>query len=142
MKFRYGFLGIGIVLLVHAVAVFHGLYYQISWFDVMMHFLGGYVIALLGMALYGWVSERVSIQGKRVDGAGRALVLLEGVFVLGVVLAVGVAWEWYEFLFDQFAMRIVAEFGQAQMGLPDTMDDLLNDSLGALVAWLSWRKIA
>jgi uncharacterized membrane protein YjdF len=53
---------------------------------------------------------------------------------------IGVGWEWFEFLVDTLATSFVQTYGVAQMGLADTMDDLFNDTLGALTAWILWRS--
>ncbi|MEK7632323.1 MAG: hypothetical protein AAB473_00850 [Patescibacteria group bacterium] len=142
IRFRTAFLGIAAVIVVHILAIGMGWYGGVSWFDVPMHFFGGYVMALLGLAVWGWILLHVEIRTKTLAFSPYARLILEGVFVVGFALLVGVAWEWYEFLFDQFATSFVQKFGVAQMGLPDTMDDLLNDTIGALTAWGFWRNKA
>lgn len=140
IKFRHAFLAIAAVLVVHVFAVGLGWYPSISWLDIPMHFFGGYAIAILALATYYWILSQISISTRSTKSSPYARLLLEGVFVVGAVMIVGVAWEWYEFLFDQFATTMVAQFGKAQMGLPDTMDDLFNDTLGAITAWYLWKE--
>ncbi len=140
IKFRYAFLAIATVLMVHIVAIGAGVYPVFSWFDIPMHFFGGYAIALLGLALYEWIGSHVSITDRPGASSPYARLLLQATFVVGVAIIVGVAWEWYEFLFDQFATSMVEQYGKTQMGLADTMDDLFNDMLGAITAWYLWRN--
>lgn len=142
IRFRNAFLAIGAVIAVHVVAIGMGWYGSAKWFDVPMHFFGGYVMALLGLAIWGWVTSHVEIHAKTSAESPYARLVLEGVFVVGFAMLVGVAWEWYEFLFDQFATSFVQKFGVAQMGLADTMDDFLNDMVGAITAWYFWRNKA
>lgn len=139
IKFRHAFFAIAAVLTVHVFAVGLGWYQSLGWLDIPMHFFGGYAIAILALATYNWILSQISISIRSSKSSPYARLLLEGVFVVGAVMIVGVAWEWYEFIFDQFATSMVAKYGFAQMGLPDTMDDLLNDTLGALTAWYLWR---
>lgn len=142
IRFRNAFLAIGAVIAVHIVAIGAGWYGSAKWFDVPMHFFGGYVMALLGLAIWGWIMSHIEIREKSLTASPYARLLLEGVFVVGFAMLIGVAWEWYEFLFDQFATSFVQKFGVAQMGLGDTMDDFLNDMVGAITAWYFWREKA
>lgn len=141
IRFRHAFGAIAAVLVVHILALSLDLYHTVDWFDVPMHFFGGYAIALLALAVYGWMGERLEIKPRQHPQSALSITLLQLVFVAGFVMIVGVAWEWYEFIFDQFATTMVAKFGVAQMGLPDTMDDLFNDFVGSLTAWVLWRKL-
>lgn len=97
-------------------------------------------MAMLGLAGYAWIGERVDIRPKADPTAKFARTILEGMFVVGFAMIISIAWEWYEFLFDQFATNMVREYGFAQMGLSDTMDDFFNDFVGAIVAWGLWRQ--
>ena|SRR3989338_749822 len=142
IRFHHAFLAIVAVLGVHALALGMGLYARIAWFDVPMHFFGGYAMALLGLAVWGWITSHVEVHTKTSNASPYARLVLEGIFVLGFAMLIGVAWEWYEFLLDQFATSFVQQFGVAQMGLGDTMDDFLNDMVGALTAWYFWRNKA
>ena len=139
-KIHYAVGGIFTVLVVHVIATISGFYYQFGWFDIPMHFFGGYVMAILGLALYQKLIVNLESSTDVNSRTKVSKLLLSFIFVLGLVMIIGVAWEWYEFLFDQFAKLMVTKYGVAQMGLPDTMDDLFNDFLGAIAAWLLWRK--
>lgn len=139
-RFSFAFFAIALVLVVHAFALSFDLYHAWRWFDIPMHFFGGYVMAILGLALYGWVRERVDVRSKSAPHARIAALALEMGFVVGFAVMIGVAWEWFEFCVDQFATTFVEKYGAAQMGLGDTMDDLVNDTIGAFTAWILWRS--
>lgn len=140
IRFRHAFGAILAVLVVHVIALSFDFYHTVGWFDILMHFFGGYAMALLALAVYGWLGERLEIKSRPHPQSALGITLLQLVFVVGFVMIIGVVWEWYEFIFDQFATTMVAKYGVAQMGLADTMDDLLNDCVGSLTAWVLWRK--
>jgi hypothetical protein len=141
VRFSYAFLAIFLVIVIHVFALSFDAYRAVPWFDIPMHFFGGYAMAMLGLAVFHWIQERVEIRPRgSVRGNALARLMLEGVFVVGFALLIGIAWEWYEFLCDQFATALVHKYGYAQMGLSDTMDDFLNDGVGAVVAWNLWRN--
>lgn len=144
-SFRTAFAAIFGVLAVHGVALVLDLYTRVAWFDVPMHFFGGYAVALVGMACFSWILQRVDLKLKPGSAAQLreirfARFAIEAVFVLGFMMIVGVAWEWYEFLSDQVYTMFSLHGVLAQPGLADTMDDLVNDSIGALTAWFLWRE--
>ncbi|MFA6018303.1 MAG: hypothetical protein WCT28_01680 [Patescibacteria group bacterium] len=141
IRFRLAFFLIVLVMVTHIFVLVAGVYSQMPWFDVPMHFFGGYVIALLGLACYGWLQNFVEIKSKSMQKLSIFTpMIIEFVFVVGFVMTVGVAWEWYEFLFDQFVGFFVENFGVAQISLADTMDDLFNDFVGGVTAWMLWRS--
>ncbi len=123
----------------NAVALVLDLYAQFLWLDIPMHFFGGYTVALLGLAIYEWMKDRVTIRRTSHPQSRIALFLLEGFVVIGFVLCISVAWEIWEFLMDQYATAFVERFGATQPGMADTMDDFLNDTIGAVTGWLLWR---
>lgn len=128
------------VFLVNLAAMFAGVYEQASWFDVPMHFLGGYVVAILGIALFGWLSERIEIRPKKHAQSHVAIMLLEAVFIVGFVMMVSVGWEIKELFIDQFSTAFVQRFGATQASVADTIGDFVNAGIGAATAWIAWRK--
>jgi len=57
-------------------------------------------------------------------------------FALGFVMLVGVAWEWFEYILD--AVFFTERFGlRQQLGLADTLGDLVADTVGALFVAIS-----
>jgi len=57
------------------------------------------------------------------------------ILVAGVVMLVGVMWEWFEFGFDYIFVPEHAEW-RAQLGLIDTMGDLFTDLVGGVLVGL------
>jgi hypothetical protein len=88
-------------------------YYTIWYFDIIMHFLGGYWVGLLAAYLFAW------------DAPTAPSVLK----ILGFVLLVGVGWEFFEIFSDKIA-------SVNYFFLSDTLSDILFDFLGGTGALL------
>lgn len=138
----------------------HNLYYNLTWWDKLLHTLGGVVFAILGVLLFEAF-------------AGVRSVRMTAVFALCFSMAVSVGWEFYEYgadtLFgtdmqqDTVVHQInsyklgsrVGEVGTVEdirsvqvngeklpfdgyldIGLHDTMMDMLLETLGALLVAL------
>lgn len=128
---------IGLILAIHVVALLSGWYEFHRWFDIPMHFAGGVAIGLLVLAGFEVCIDKLSF-ARTIRPFWQTVIY--GLGVLGLVALVGVAWEWYEFIFDTIAVQLSANVMPAQMGLGDTMADLFLDLSGGLVAFLGWRK--
>jgi hypothetical protein len=139
-RFFFPMFWIFAVFLVNVVALFLGMYQQFPWLDIPMHFLGGYTVAILGLAIFAWLSERLTLRTTAHKQSKIAKFVLEGLVVIGFTMIISVAWEIWEFLMDQFATAFVERFGATQPGIADTMHDFFNDGVGAVTAWLIWRK--
>jgi len=89
------------------------LYYTSLWVDIPVHLLGGVVIA----SLYFWFASFIPKLSK--PTWSRMLV---------VILVIGMSWELWEVF-----------VGAADMSkldyAPDTVQDMVNDTLGALSTW-------
>lgn len=138
----------------------HNLYYNLTWWDKLLHTLGGVAFAILGVLLFE-------------NFAGTRSVRMTAVFALCFSMAVSVAWEFYEYGADTFfgtdmqqdrvvehissykLGRQVGEVGKVEhihtvqvngevlpfdgyldIGLHDTMGDMLLETLGALLVAL------
>lgn len=141
-RFCFALLWIFLVFLANAIALYFDVYRSLYWLDIPMHFFGGYTVAILAIAVYAWIRDRVDIRVKKRKQSSWAALVLEGIFVIGFVMIVSVAWEIWEFLMDAFATAFVDRFGATQPGMADTMNDFLNDGVGAVTAWLLWRDKA
>lgn len=110
-----------IVGVLQVVALKFFLYWTIWWFDIVMHFLGGFWIALIVL----WFYKAFTRNEARSDH-GYLLALLG-------VIVVGVAWEVFE---------VVAGLTDAEENYAvDTIVDLIMDTVGALVAaYIVFRK--
>ena len=103
-----------------------GLYYQwylvYPWFDQVLHFLGGFFIAML-MANYlnDYFVNKNTLKNLLI--------------IVGVTVFIGVAWEFVEYIANQTLIEPVYIYFKVHayfMGdLDDTVSDLLMDILGA-----------
>lgn len=117
----------GIVLLI--VAILFGemfsLYYRFAWLDTAFHAIGGF---LLAWYMWRWTSDIAMPSHMRIF------------VVLSLALAVGVVWEWAEYL-SSFSRESIPTLYRYFHGgnLADTLKDLVADSLGAL-AYIALRR--
>jgi hypothetical protein len=119
------FLVVGVaVALAHYAASQTGLYYAVGATDVAMHFFGGLWIGLAAILVF-FTSGMVKLSRRD----ARVVVIL----TLGSVLAVGLAWEVYEFL-TGLADPIIDRL--------DTLADLAMDFLGGCLALGYFRMVA
>lgn len=99
-----------ILLGLHLVALSHFYYWRYEWFDIPMHMLGGVAIAFFLLGIFG----RVRLP---------KFLLLVGVIVVG--------WEVLEYVTG-------LSLGQPNYVF-DTLHDIFNGYVGALVAYVSCR---
>lgn len=103
----------GLLAYLHVRALQESWYWSFSWFDILMHFLGGVCVALLIAYIL------ILIRGKLVYDE-----FIQTAFVIGGTFVVGLFWEAFEHIFN-----VVFDPLQSV----DTVIDLLMDTLGALV---------
>lgn len=112
----------------HASGILFGLYWTLKGYDIAMHVFGGAWIALFSLYLLG---KRVPVFDIT-KHKGMTFFI-----VLGFAALAGVLWEFYEYLGDVFILDKYPFMAQ-QGGVFDTLKDLFNDLLGALLgAWIS-----
>lgn len=107
------------LLLTFVLGEVHNFYERIIWWDVLMHFLSGLLLALLGFylafTLYFTPKVRLHIDPFFV-----------AVFAFSFALSLGALWEIFEFIMDStlgFSMQLAS--------LNDTMWDLIVDAISA-----------
>lgn len=102
-------------------------YSRFWWWDIALHTTSGGLLGVLGLLLVYVLNET-----PRIDLHMRpAFVAL---FAFCFALAVGAAWEIFEFSVDQFfGMNMQKPMLGDPSGLTDTMVDLMVDALGALL---------
>lgn len=106
---------------IQVIALRFFLYWTVWWLDIVMHFLGGFWVALIVLWFY-----KAFVKEKAKSDHGYLLALL------GVII-VGIAWEVFEVLADTAHVRGNYLF--------DTVGDLIMDTVGALVAaYIVFRK--
>lgn len=123
------FIFLVIIFLVNAVGMYFGFYMKFWWFDMSLHFLGGFFMAMF-MAHY---LMDVKMPSK-----------LKGFLIIGsTVTLIGVLWEFAEYLASQTLIEpLYRTFGIKTYfigDLEDTMSDLLMDMIGAF-SWLTIYK--
>ena len=111
-----------IVAFLHYLALTFYLYWTIEWFDIMMHFLGGAVIAILSMFLF-YTSGYMDFPKEHI-GSVFAM-------TLGSVLLIGLVWELWE---------LFVGFSDVLEDQADTFLDLIMDTVGGIVAFTYGKK--
>ena len=109
-----------IVLAAHSFGL-TGAYVEYGWYDIMMHILGGMGIALSVIAFLPLFKRFwMAIIKKPVRNSRR--------FVVGIVIFVGIVWELFEIYFNITSYPL-----WTKMYYLDTLKDLVDDTIGALV---------
>lgn len=130
MSYKFAIWAIGVVVLAQIIALFTGLYGLYPNFDIPMHFSGGFVMGMLGLAIH---HQMASPAHNRYHHLHHVL------FVLGFTMLIAVAWEFHEYLIDETIGKWNG-WGKTQLSLGDTMLDLLLGGIGSLVAFAVFRK--
>jgi hypothetical protein len=107
--------------LVNYAAMRFGWYYIFPWFDVLTHFWGGVAVGFGILALL----ERC---GVTFDTFSHALIFL------AIFFLVAFGWEFYE-------IAVNTIFPRYTFDSIDTLWDIVNDSLGALLAFWWVKKV-
>ncbi len=131
MKMKTAFISVVGVLVAHGILHVIDGYERIPQIDVPMHLFGGFSAALIALALHQLILNK---QKKFVFP-----VWYHYLFVSGVVLIIGVAWEFQEFILDA-TVNFWYHLPKAQPSLANTMKDLLNDWIGGTIAFFLFRK--
>lgn len=128
--FKRAFIAISLVLVLHGTLLLTNSY-AIDQIDIPMHFLGGLVMALLGLAIHHCVASTYHTK--------HSPVWYNYTFVVGFAMLVGIAWEFHEYVFDQ-TINVWYNLPRAQVSVADTMKDFFLDWLGASIAFLAFKK--
>ncbi|MCF7834047.1 MAG: hypothetical protein K9L98_01165 [Candidatus Pacebacteria bacterium] len=88
-------------------------YYSIHWLDMLMHFLGGFWVAILAVFLF--IPNKVSWQSV--------------LKIVGFVLFIGIMWEFFEISLNSVTVK-------DDFDMIDTLSDVFFDTFGAFVAVL------
>ncbi len=97
---------------------YFNLYGKLLWWDDMLHFVSGIVVGYIGLL----VLHIDDAKKRAVSGPWFA-----AIFIVSLVFTSAAVWEIFEFLVDQFAR------GHMQYGVTDTMVDVIDAGIGALV---------
>jgi len=108
-------------------------YYRIPHWDLILHGLGGLMLGALSFSVIDLLNDAEKVKVS----LSPAFV---AVFAFSFAVAMGVVWEFYEFLLDGLLglnmQKFALENGESLVGraaLVNTMADLLVDALGALL---------
>ncbi|MFH1631562.1 MAG: hypothetical protein ABIA47_00865 [bacterium] len=133
MTWNKAFFIIALVLVAHAMGIIFDLYNYISWYDIPMHFGGGFAAGALGLAIWQQGIEEIKFKGRLQRHLRWWLVPL---FALGIVAIISVAWEFHEFLLDE----LLTDKNLRQLGLADTMGDYFFDMTGGVFALIAFYR--
>ena len=120
------------IFIVHNIATGLAIYWIYFWFDIPMHFLGGFWVALVGL-VFVFNFQKPIFKEREILGFNlsekTALVLSAFLIIVSFTALIGVLWEFYEFLWDIF---ISVKTPAVIMGGDnvDTLKDLFFDLLG------------
>ena len=106
--------------LLHYVALVNFLYWNVDWFDIMMHFLGGATIGLLAMFLFFTSKYFPSISILRQNKTAVFLIIILFTAVIGL------GWELWEIFYG---------FSNIFTDKTDMIIDLVMDMFGALAVF-------
>lgn len=109
-----------------------GVYRITTWYDAVIHVIGGFILALIGYEMYHYLSKENNLK-------------LEILFILGFQAFMGTLWELFEFGMDtvvgsnsqSYFDDIFQQYFIGQAALYDTMTDFLYNTLGAILCiWI------
>lgn len=136
-----------IIAFLHKVALTFYFYWTISWFDIVMHFLGGLLMGLIALFIFItlkfiYISNNISDNNSSSDSNNNFNHNNEAylfrnklnafIITFGFVLIIGLAWELWE-LFSGLTNALEDKV--------DTIIDLIIDMIGAGVAlWYFFIK--
>ena len=101
------------------------LYSTLDWWDHLTHAMSASLVAAIGYT----AARAIDLHSDEIQIPKRFYF----VYVLIVVLSFGVIWELFEFGLDLAAESTGIEMPLSQVGLDDTVRDLIFNSVGALV---------
>ena len=110
-----------VIALLHYLALDRDYYWTISWYDIMMHFLGGVWTTLFVL----WCLN--------MDDSGRLSQFAQPRFIITFVFFVGVFWELYELA---FGITFISDANYAF----DTTLDMVMDIAGAVTTTFYVRE--
>lgn len=120
----------GIVLAIHAILLLTD-GYRIPQIDIPMHVMGGFAMAMFGLAIHQAVSTKYHTK--------HSPAWYHYAFVVGFAMLIGIAWEFHEYILDN-TINIWYNLPKSQPSLADTMKDFLNDWIGASIAFFLFKK--
>lgn len=103
-------------------------YNRISWWDTMLHMTSGIILGMSGFLFVYLLNEKGNVN---VNLSPKFVIIIAFCFAL----TMGVFWEFFEFGADRLFGYNMQKFRlPGQDGLVDTMEDLIVDAIGAIIA--------
>lgn len=103
-------------------------YDKIPWWDTMLHATSGIILGLLGFMF-------VYLLNKNSESNVNLSPIFVVLFAFCFAITMGVFWEFFEYGADRLLGYNMQKFRMpGQDGLVDTMEDLIVDTIGAIVA--------
>jgi len=121
----FALLATAILAILHLVAMDFYLYWTVSWFDNLMHFWAGVAGGLTAL----WAFYNSGIFFKHSPKLWEVIVIS-----LSCIFVVGVAWEYFEFVYGLTGV-------DASHYISDTLTDLTMDLLGSVLASIVGMKL-
>lgn len=114
----------------------NGFYDKILWWDTMLHATSGTILGLLGFMF-------VYLLNKNSESNVNLSPIFVVLFAFCFAITMGVFWEFFEYGADRLLGYNMQKFRlPGQDGLVDTMEDLIVDTIGAIVACIfGWLYI-
>ena len=116
------------ILFIHALATVNFWYWRFPWFDIPMHFFGGFWVAM-AFLYFDPKIEILKINGLKF--------LTDAAAVLAFVALIGIFWEFFEFISD-FLIESKRS-GLFQAGAADTLGDLFFDLVGGASLFVFYK---
>ena len=110
-----------LLLIIHLIMDFYGVYIKFEWLDLPMHLLGGALVS------YSYYRLLKTMQKYEYVGFIHSVFLF--IFIISFVALIAVFWELYEFTLDSI------DFGTRQTHIRDTMIDLSLDLVGGIFGY-------
>jgi hypothetical protein len=124
---EFQFIALAFVFLSLFLGSARDFYYRFWWWDMVLHAGSGFLLGIVG-----WIVLFLLLQADRLpQGVGPALV---SVFGVTFAVTLGVLWETFEYAVDLIWPHI--NMMSHETGVHDTMQDLIVDTVGAIVVGL------
>jgi hypothetical protein len=118
-----------LILIFYISSFYYDWFDFIWWLDTPMHLIGGAWTALFAIYIYN----------KYFDFQKNKLIF-KLIIILSSVALVGIFWEFYEFIMDVIILKKYLFYNEPGYILFDTLKDLFNDLVGALIAFIFYFK--
>ena|SRR3989344_1710769 len=128
-SFVFVWIFLAVLLFVWGAGMWFNLPFLIWWFDIPLHFAGGFWAFLFSRALIKKLNFQI---------VGQFSSLAYFVWLVGAVVLIGVSWELVEFVGDRFILKL--GFTYLPNAYEDVLLDLFMDLSGGVLGWIIYRR--